>query len=33
VTVAFLDAGAGYVELRAKLDAACARVMASGWYV
>jgi dTDP-4-amino-4,6-dideoxygalactose transaminase len=33
VTVAFLDAGAGYVELRAELDAACARVMASGWYV
>ena len=33
MTVAFLDAGAGYVELRAKLDAACARVMASGWYV
>jgi len=31
--VPFLDAGAGYRELRAELDAAYARVMESGWYV
>ena len=33
MTVAFLDAGAGYAELRAELDAAYTRVMASGRYI
>jgi dTDP-4-amino-4,6-dideoxygalactose transaminase len=33
VTVPFLDVGAAYAELRGELDAALARVMASGWYI
>lgn len=31
--IPFLDVGAGYAELRGELDAAVARVLASGWYV
>lgn len=31
--VPFLDAGAGYEELRPEIDAAYARVMESGWYI
>ena len=31
--VSFLDLGATYRELRAELDAAVARVLASGWYI
>jgi dTDP-4-amino-4,6-dideoxygalactose transaminase len=33
VRVAFLDLKAAHAELRAELDAACARVMESGWFV
>lgn len=33
MTVSFLDLGAAYRELKAELDAAMARVMASGWYI
>ena len=33
MTVAFLDVGAGYEELRDELEAAVSRVMASGWYI
>ena len=33
MTVPFLDLGAAYRELRADIDAAIARVLASGWYV
>ena len=31
--VPFLDLQAAYLELQAELDAACRRVMASGWYI
>jgi dTDP-4-amino-4,6-dideoxygalactose transaminase len=33
VKVPFLDLQAAYLELQAELDAACRRVMASGWYI
>lgn len=33
MNVQFLDVGAAYRELRAKIDAAVARSLASGWYV
>lgn len=33
MNIPFLDIKASYGELRAELDAACQRVMASGWYV
>jgi dTDP-4-amino-4,6-dideoxygalactose transaminase len=33
VKVPFLDLKAAYLELQAELDAACRRVMASGWYI
>ncbi|WP_114227893.1 MULTISPECIES: DegT/DnrJ/EryC1/StrS family aminotransferase [Sphingomonas] len=33
MTVPFLDLRAGYEELRPDIDAAVARVMASGWYI
>nr|BAC57033.1 transaminase [Micromonospora griseorubida] len=32
-TVPFLDVGAAYHELRDEIDAACRRVLASGWYL
>ena len=31
--IPFLDLRAGYLELKAELDAACGRVMGSGWYI
>jgi len=31
--IPFLDMKSGYVELKAELDAAYQRVMASGWFV
>jgi dTDP-4-amino-4,6-dideoxygalactose transaminase len=33
VKIAFLDLKAAYVELNEELDAACRRVMESGWYI
>ena len=33
MTIPFLDVGATYTELRAEMDAAVGRVMASGWYI
>ncbi|AUB84935.1 DegT/DnrJ/EryC1/StrS family aminotransferase [Candidatus Thiodictyon syntrophicum] len=33
MTVPFLDLGAAYRELRPEIDAAVARVLASGWYI
>jgi dTDP-4-amino-4,6-dideoxygalactose transaminase len=33
MSVPFLDLGAGYLELRDQIDAAVARVLASGWYI
>ena len=33
MTIPFLDLGAAYRELKADIDAAVARVLASGWYV
>jgi dTDP-4-amino-4,6-dideoxygalactose transaminase len=33
MNVPFLDLKAGYLELQAELDAACRRVLESGWYV
>jgi dTDP-4-amino-4,6-dideoxygalactose transaminase len=33
ITIPFLDLGAAYRELQPQIDAAVARVMASGWYI
>lgn len=33
MSVAFLDLKAGYAELKGEIDAAVARVLASGWYI
>lgn len=33
MTIPFLDLRAGYLELREELDAACRRVLDSGWYI
>ena len=33
MTIPFLDLSAGYRELKTEIDAAVARVLASGWYI
>lgn len=33
MTILFLDLRAGYLELKAEIDAAIARVLDSGWYI